>query len=97
MTKLATNNPGNLLASVTLPPTYIKLLISVNESVAERSAKKTKMNATHNKSLNTMKQKVKKLQREHESAVQKYKEVRVLSHTALVGSSFQRLTLPTSC
>lgn len=77
MTKLATSNPGSMLSTVTLPPTYLKLLTSIDDSIAESSSKKKKINATHNRALNGMKQKVKKLQREHESSIQKYQTVSI--------------------
>lgn len=76
MTKLSTNNPGNL-SSALLPPTYLRLLTSLEDTIAEAGAKKKKLNTTHSKALNGMKQKIKKLQREHESSVNKYKVARL--------------------
>ena len=44
--------------------------------VSAQAAKK-KMNATNAKALNSMKQKLKKTQREYEATIAKYKEVRL--------------------
>lgn len=46
--------------------------------LASAQGAKKKMNATNAKALNSMKQKLKKTQRDHEAALAKYKEVRRL-------------------
>jgi translation initiation factor 3 subunit C len=59
-----------------VPSGFYKVLSSLDEMVASAQSNKKKMNATNSKSLNSMKQKVKKTQREHEDALNRYKAVR---------------------
>lgn len=77
ITRLVASSPGNVLAMVTIPAVYIKVIGSLETSISEAGAKKKKLNATHSKALNGMKQKVKKAQREHEELIKKYNEVRI--------------------
>ncbi|MBW0500433.1 hypothetical protein O181_040148 [Austropuccinia psidii MF-1] len=60
----------------TLPVSYIKLILSLEQSqitAQENLVAKKKMNATNAKAFNTMKQKLKKTIRENEEVVEKYK------------------------
>ena len=59
-----------------LPLPFVKLLISLDDTIAGAQGAKKKMNATNAKALNSMKQKLKKVQREFEVVVNKFKEVR---------------------
>ncbi|BGP16846.1 hypothetical protein JCM10213_003334 [Rhodosporidiobolus nylandii] len=56
-----------------IPTGFYKILSSLDEMVASAQNNRKKMNATNAKALNSMKQKVKKVQREHESALNRYK------------------------
>ncbi|KAK2467756.1 hypothetical protein APHAL10511_000051 [Amanita phalloides] len=61
-----------------IPPIYIRILLSLDESVSstltrEKEAKK-KMNATNARALTAMKQKIKKALKEHEQEVKSYQE-----------------------
>ncbi|GAA5826389.1 hypothetical protein JCM11251_002346 [Rhodosporidiobolus azoricus] len=56
-----------------IPTGFYKVLSSLDEMVAAAQNNKKKMNASNSKALNSMKQKVKKTQREHESALNRYK------------------------
>ncbi|GAA5851526.1 hypothetical protein JCM8547_001123 [Rhodosporidiobolus lusitaniae] len=56
-----------------IPTGFYKILSGLDELVASAQNNKKKMNATNSKALNSMKQKVKKTQREHESALTRYK------------------------
>jgi len=73
LTRLVATSPGNVLAIVTIPALYLKAIVSLDQSIQETSSKKKKLNATHSKALNGMKQKVKKAQREHEDLITRYK------------------------
>ncbi|KAK4704390.1 translation initiation factor 3 subunit C, partial [Phenoliferia sp. Uapishka_3] len=57
-----------------VPTAFIKLLSTLDDMLAGAQGAKKKMNATNSKALNSMKQKVKKTQRDYEAAVAKYKE-----------------------
>ena len=57
----------------TIPIGFFKILSSLDEMVAAAQANRKKMNATNAKALNSMKQKVKKTQREHEQTLARYK------------------------
>jgi translation initiation factor 3 subunit C len=62
-----------------IPPFYVRTLISLEESLntailKEKEAKK-KMNATNNRALNAMKQKVKKAVKEYEKEIKQYQAV----------------------
>ncbi|POY71090.1 hypothetical protein BMF94_5847 [Rhodotorula taiwanensis] len=57
----------------TIPVGFFKVLSSLDEMVASAQQNRKKMNATNAKALNSMKQKVKKTQREHEAALARYK------------------------
>jgi translation initiation factor 3 subunit C len=71
-----------------IPTGFIKLLVSLDDLLAGAQGAKKKMNATNAKALNSMKQKVKKSQREHEDAINKYKAVRPISlDSAIVSAS----------
>jgi translation initiation factor 3 subunit C len=76
ITRLVATAPSNVLAVVSIPSTYLKLLSSLDETINEQAGKKKKLNAIHNRALNSMKQKIKKTQREHEALMVKYKAVR---------------------
>ncbi|KIM75445.1 hypothetical protein PILCRDRAFT_670892 [Piloderma croceum F 1598] len=59
-----------------IPPFYVRTLISLEKSlntaiVKEKEAKK-KMNATNNRALNAMKQKMKRAAKEHEKEIKQY-------------------------
>ena len=60
-----------------IPSAFIKVLSTLDDMLAGAQGAKKKMNATNAKALNSMKQKVKKTQRDHEVALAKYKEVRL--------------------
>jgi hypothetical protein len=72
---LATRQPGALPGSTPVPAAFLRALSSVSTALAESAANKKKLNATNARALNGMKQKVKKAQREHESAWQAYTKV----------------------
>ena len=62
-----------------IPPFYVRTLISLEKSlntaiVKEKEAKK-KMNATNNRALNAMKQKMKRAAKEHEKEIKQYQMV----------------------
>lgn len=59
--------------SDTIPIGFFKIMTELDEMVASAQANRKKMNATNAKALNSMKQKVKKTQREHEAALNRYK------------------------
>lgn len=69
-----------LPAAAQLPPVFVKALLDLESQIASASAKEKesgkKMNASNAKSLNGMKQKVKKAMREYEAGVQAYAKVR---------------------
>lgn len=75
ITRLVASSPGNVLAIVTIPSAYIRTITNLESSISEAGAKKKKLNATHSKALNGMKQKIKKAQREHEDLIKRYAEV----------------------
>lgn len=52
------------------------MTISLDESLNDAAAKKKKLNATHNRALNGMRQKIKKTLRENEAVFAKYRAVR---------------------
>jgi len=58
-----------------IPSGFYKVLSNLDEMLASAQANRKKMNATNAKALNSMKQKVKKTQREHETQLNKYKAV----------------------
>lgn len=62
-----------------IPTGFFKALVSLDDMLVSAQAAKKKMNATNAKALNSMKQKLKKTQREHEATIAKYKEVRFSS------------------
>lgn len=62
-----------------IPPFYVRTLPSLEASLnnaiaAEKDAKK-KMNATNNRALNAMKQKVKKAMKEYGKEIKQYQDV----------------------
>ncbi|KAK4051374.1 Translation initiation factor 3 subunit c [Microbotryomycetes sp. JL201] len=57
-----------------VPASFIKALASLDDTLAAAQGSKKKMNATNAKALNSMKQKLKKTQREHEDSIRRYKE-----------------------
>lgn len=71
-----TGNPSTTFGPTVLPPVYLALVMSLDESLTEAASKKKKLNATHNRALNGMRQKVKKTLRENEATFAKYKAVR---------------------
>ncbi|KAG0142247.1 hypothetical protein CROQUDRAFT_662816 [Cronartium quercuum f. sp. fusiforme G11] len=73
LTRLVQRQPD---PSEPIPIAYIKVILSLEEGQIETNANATikkKMNATNAKAFNTMKQKLKKVVREHESIFEKYK------------------------
>ena len=58
-----------------IPSGFYKILSNLDEMLVSAQGNRKKMNATNAKALNSMKQKVKKTQREHESQLNKYKAV----------------------
>lgn len=66
-----------------IPPFYVRTLVSLENSLATAIAKekdsKKKMNATNNRALNAMKQKVKKAVKENEKEIKQYQAVCCLS------------------
>ncbi|GAA5962470.1 hypothetical protein JCM3765_004307 [Sporobolomyces pararoseus] len=56
-----------------IPSGFYKVLSNLDEMLVSAQANRKKMNATNAKALNSMKQKVKKTQREHETQLNKYK------------------------
>ena len=79
LAKLVAANPGGgvaLTAEMTTPPVWLKTVVSLDEALANPDVKKKKLNAIHNRALNTMRQKIKRFTRENEALVQRYKSVR---------------------
>ena len=72
MSKLVTSSPANILAIVTIPPVYLRLLSTLDDAVKAQAQKPKKLNAIHSKALNGIKQKLKKTQREYEEYINKY-------------------------
>lgn len=67
---------GRLVQRMTsdpIPISFFRILASLDGMVAAAQGNKKKMNATNSKALNSMKQKVKKTQREHEASLARYK------------------------
>jgi translation initiation factor 3 subunit C len=62
-----------------IPPFYVRTLIglekSLNTAIAKEKDAKKKMNATNNRALNAMKQKVKKAVKEYEKDIKQYQAV----------------------
>lgn len=58
------------------PTAFVKALVSLDDTLLGAQGAKKKMNATNAKALNSMKQKLKKTQRDYEETIKKYKEVR---------------------
>ncbi|GAA6004311.1 translation initiation factor eIF3 core subunit c [Rhodotorula paludigena] len=56
-----------------IPVGFYRVLSNLDEMVATAQGNRKKMNATNSKALNSMKQKVKKVQREHESSLGRYR------------------------
>ncbi|GAA96996.1 uncharacterized protein L969DRAFT_90404 [Mixia osmundae IAM 14324] len=73
--RLVMRVPGTIPGSIQpLAPTFLKTLVSLDEAVPKAgSAGKKKMNAINARSLNTMKQKVKRCVKENEAVLEKYK------------------------
>ncbi|KAH8914238.1 hypothetical protein BT69DRAFT_1358257, partial [Atractiella rhizophila] len=69
LTRLVTKQ--TTLSIVAIPSIYLQLLLDLDTSISEAgsAANKKKMNATNARGLNTMKQKVKKAQKEHEAVL----------------------------
>ncbi|GAA6049697.1 hypothetical protein JCM3770_004415 [Rhodotorula araucariae] len=61
------------MTSDPVPVSFFRILASLDEMVAAAQNNRKKMNATNAKALNSMKQKVKKTQREHEASLARYK------------------------
>lgn len=59
-----------------IPTGFVKILVSLDVNLASAAGAKKKMNATNAKALNSMKQKLKKTQRDYETLIAKYKLVR---------------------
>ena len=63
-----------------IPPFYVRTLISLeaslNTAIAKEKEAKKKMNATNNRALNAMKQKVKKAVKEYEKEIKLYQTAR---------------------
>lgn len=57
----------------TIPPAYIKTLVSIEDLLAAAQASKKKMNTLNTKALNAMKQKLRKAKAEHDEAFTRYK------------------------
>jgi translation initiation factor 3 subunit C len=62
-----------------IPPFYVRTLVgletSLNTAIAKEKEAKKKMNATNNRALNAMKQKVKKAVKEYEKEIKQYQVV----------------------
>lgn len=56
-----------------IPPTFIKTLVSIEDLLAAAQASKKKMNTLNTKALNAMKQKLRKAKAEHDDAFTRYK------------------------
>lgn len=83
MTAVEFDKLGRLIArqatvSEPIPTAYVKVLISLDASLSSAGEAKKKMNATNARALNSMKQKLKKSQRDNEELIKKYKEVSFL-------------------
>lgn len=79
LAKLVAANPGGgvaLTAEMATPPVWLKTVVSLDEALANPDIKKKKLNAIHNRALNTMRQKIKRFTRENEALVQRFKSVR---------------------
>jgi translation initiation factor 3 subunit C len=76
-----------------IPTGFVKALISLDDTLAAAQGAKKKMNATNAKALNSMKQKLKKTQRENEEIIKKYKEVGCLRWACGKRGEARKLTL----
>lgn len=61
-----------------IPTGFVKMLVSLDAHLAGAQGAKKKMNATNAKALNSMKQKLKKTQRDYEELIKKFKLVRAV-------------------
>jgi translation initiation factor 3 subunit C len=63
-----------------VPPFYVRTLVSLekslNTAIAKEKEAKKKMNATNNRALNAMKQKVKRAVKEYEKEIKLFQAVR---------------------
>jgi translation initiation factor 3 subunit C len=75
LSRLATRQPGALPGSTPVPIAFLRAIAAVSAALSEAASNKKKLNATNARALNGMKQKIKKAQREHESAWQAYSKV----------------------
>lgn len=68
--------------SIGMPRVYIKTIASLedflNEALQKEKEAKKKMNATQAKALNSMKNKIKKIVRQFEDEVEKWRQVSVI-------------------
>lgn len=76
-----------------LPVPFVKLLISLDDTLAGAQGAKKKMNATNAKALNSMKQKLKKVQREFETVLVSYRAVRVSFTFSIALISYSAVSL----
>lgn len=60
-----------------VPPYWLKCIVTIESAIAGTKEKdpKKKINAPNSKALNGMKQKIKKVAKEHEDLIKKYNEV----------------------
>ena len=94
LAKLVASNPGGgvaLTAEMSTPPVWLKTVVSLDEALANPDVKKKKLNAIHNRALNTMRQKIKRFTRENEALVQRYKSVRGSACIAASAAQASRL------
>jgi translation initiation factor 3 subunit C len=66
-----------------VPAFFIKSLVnletSINNTIQKEKEAKKKMNPSNAKALTAMKQKIKKMMKEYETAVKKYQEVKLFN------------------
>lgn len=76
LARLSAPLPGS--TSSLLPPVFLRVIINLDESLANANAggKKSKLNATSAKALTAVKQKIKKATRDNEAILSDYKAVR---------------------
>lgn len=83
------------MTSDPIPVSFYRILASLDGMVAQAQGAKKKMNATNSKSLNSMKQKVKKTQREHDSNLARYKADPEAFERSLAAPALAAATAPT--
>lgn len=76
LARLATRIPGQQPGTFPIDPAYFKAIRAISDALTAGSDNKKKLNATNAKSLNTMKQRTKKAQRDYTEGWESFIKVR---------------------